>query len=88
MSGIIFQMLRRGMGAKLQPALALQVWQGKWHIRPIAFLGIFIFECRMHAQNTVCGQSTKNVCGFDLNGIEKYTFNISSSKIEAAMPHN
>jgi hypothetical protein len=42
----------------------------------------------MNAQTTAHGQSTKNIHGFDLNGMKKYTFNISSSKIETAMPHN
>ena len=69
----------------LQSALALQVWQGKWHIETNC---IHLFECKMHAQNTAHGQSTKHIRGFDLNGMEKYAFNISSSKIEAAMSHN
>jgi hypothetical protein len=52
---------------------------------PIAFLGV---KCKMHAQNTACSQSTKNIDGFDLNGMEKYTCKVSSPKIEAAMSYN
>jgi hypothetical protein len=42
----------------------------------------------MHAQNTVHGQTTKNIDGFDLNGMEKYTCKVSNPKIEAAILYN
>jgi hypothetical protein len=42
----------------------------------------------MHAQNTARGQSTKNIDGFDLNGMEKCTCKVSSPKIEAAILYN
>jgi hypothetical protein len=57
-------------------------------LMPIAFLSVHLLECKMHAQNTACGQRTKDIDGFNLNGMEKYTCKVSSQKIEAAMPYN